>query len=156
MKIRPPTERPTRPEKLVTSQIDRLDPADRLVLRYAAVLGTDVDEPALDGLLETHDARVPPGALTRMADLLERDRSGRLRFRNGLLREVALSIDRCSGEQEVLHVRERARVLGDRRAHATAELLDDMQDAHSVAVLLPVAEPVPFGGHGEHHPPTGA
>src|SRR4029077_2141056 len=35
-------------EGLVTSQIDRLDPADRLVVRYAAVLGTEVDEAALD------------------------------------------------------------------------------------------------------------
>ena len=31
-------------ENLVTSQIDRLDPADRTVLRYAAVLGMVVDE----------------------------------------------------------------------------------------------------------------
>ena len=34
-------------EGLVTSQIDRLDPADRTVLRYAAVLGMVVDEDAL-------------------------------------------------------------------------------------------------------------
>ncbi len=76
-------------EGLVTSQIDRLDPADRLVLRYAAVLGTDVDEAALDGLLDTHDARVPSGAMTRLADFLVRDQPGRLRFRNALLRDVA-------------------------------------------------------------------
>ena len=76
-------------EGLVASQIDRLDPADRLVLRYAAVLGTEVDEAALDGLLDTHDARVPSGAMTRLGEFLERDRSGRLRFRNALLRDVA-------------------------------------------------------------------
>jgi class 3 adenylate cyclase/tetratricopeptide (TPR) repeat protein len=76
-------------EGLVTSQIDRLDPADRLVLRYAAVLGTEVDETALDKLLEKHDARVSPGAMTRLADFLVRDHPGRLRFRNALLRDVA-------------------------------------------------------------------
>ena len=76
-------------EGLVTSQIDRLDPADRLVLRYAAVLGTEVDEIALDGLLEKHGARVSPGAMTRLADFLVREEPVGLRFRNALLRDVA-------------------------------------------------------------------
>ena len=76
-------------EGLVTSQIDRLAPADRTVLRYAAVLGIMVDERALDALLDEHDARVPRGALQRLADFLVRDRPGWLRFRNGLLRDVA-------------------------------------------------------------------
>jgi class 3 adenylate cyclase/tetratricopeptide (TPR) repeat protein len=76
-------------EALVTSQIDRLDPADRTALRYAAVLGLMVDETALDALLEEHDARVPAGAMQRLADFLVRDRSGALRFRNGLMRDVA-------------------------------------------------------------------
>jgi class 3 adenylate cyclase/tetratricopeptide (TPR) repeat protein len=76
-------------EALVTSQIDRLDPADRTALRYAAVLGLVVDETALDTLLEEHDARVPDGAMQRLADFLVRDRSGGLRFRNGLMRDVA-------------------------------------------------------------------
>lgn len=89
-------------EGLVTSQIDRLDPADRLVVRYAAVLGAEVDEPALDALLEAHDARVPPGALTRLADFLVRDGAGRLRFRNTLLRDVAYEGLPYS-RREVLH-----------------------------------------------------
>ena len=76
-------------EGLVTSQIDRLDPADRTVVRYAAVFGTVVDEPVLDLLLEQHDARVPAGAMRRLADFLERDGQGRLRFRNALIRDVA-------------------------------------------------------------------
>ena len=59
------------------------------MVRYAAVLGTEVDEAALDGLLEKHDARVSRGALTRLADFLVRDQPGRLRFRNALLRDVA-------------------------------------------------------------------
>lgn len=76
-------------EGLVTSQIDRLDPADRTALRYAAVLGVMVDEAALDALLEEHDARVPAGAMQRLGDFLVRDRSAGLRFRNGLMRDVA-------------------------------------------------------------------
>jgi class 3 adenylate cyclase/tetratricopeptide (TPR) repeat protein len=76
-------------EALVTSQIDRLDPADRTVLRYAAVLGIMVDETALDALLEEHDARVPPGAMRRLSDFLVRERRGWLRFRNALMRDVA-------------------------------------------------------------------
>jgi len=76
-------------EALVTSQIDRLDPADRTVLRYAGVLGIMIDETALDTLLEEHDARVPPGAMKRLGDFLLRERPGWLRFRNGLMRDVA-------------------------------------------------------------------
>ncbi|MDQ3483891.1 MAG: AAA family ATPase [Actinomycetota bacterium] len=76
-------------EALVTSQIDRLDPADRLVLRYAAVLGQVVDETALDALLEDHDAQVAAGALQRLAEFLVRERPGRLVFRHALMRDVA-------------------------------------------------------------------
>jgi class 3 adenylate cyclase/tetratricopeptide (TPR) repeat protein len=76
-------------EALVTSKIDRLDPDDRTALRYAAVLGLMVDETALDALLKEHDAEVPKGAMQRLADFLVRDRPGRIRFRNALLRDVA-------------------------------------------------------------------
>jgi class 3 adenylate cyclase/tetratricopeptide (TPR) repeat protein len=76
-------------EALVTSQIDRLDPADRSALRYAAVLGLTVDETALDALLEEHEIRVPAGAMQRLGDFLVRDRASGLRFRNGLMRDVA-------------------------------------------------------------------
>ena len=51
-------------EALVTSQIDRLDPADRTVLRYAAVLGAVVEESALVRLLDE-----PRGAAARRAAL---------------------------------------------------------------------------------------
>ncbi|HEX2895414.1 MAG TPA: adenylate/guanylate cyclase domain-containing protein [Marmoricola sp.] len=76
-------------EALVTSQIDRLDPSDRSALRYAAVLGMAVDETALDALLEEYDIRVPAGAMHRLADFLVRDRRGQIRFRSGLMRDVA-------------------------------------------------------------------
>ncbi len=76
-------------EALLTSQIDRLHPADRSALRYAAVLGMMVDEAALDRLLEEQDVRVPPGAMDRLGDFLVRDERGGLRFRSGLMRDVA-------------------------------------------------------------------
>jgi class 3 adenylate cyclase/tetratricopeptide (TPR) repeat protein len=80
---------PASVEGLVTSQIDRLDPADRTVLRYAAILGVVVDERALDTLLDDHDARVPSGAMDRLGHFLMRDGPGRIRFRNVLMRDVA-------------------------------------------------------------------
>ncbi|WP_165357029.1 AAA family ATPase [Nocardioides zhouii] len=76
-------------EALLTSQIDRLHPADRSALRYAAVLGMMVDETALDRLLEEQDVRVPAGAMGRLGDFLVRDERGGIRFRSGLLRDVA-------------------------------------------------------------------
>jgi tetratricopeptide (TPR) repeat protein len=80
------TELPESVEGLVTSAIDRLDPEARRVLRYAAVLGTTVDEEVLDVLLDGTDGIRIAG---RLSDFLVRERPGRLRFRNGLLRDVA-------------------------------------------------------------------
>ena len=57
-------------EGLVTSQIDRLDPADRTVLRYAAVLGIVVDEEALVRLLDDHAERPRDGCLDRLSGFL--------------------------------------------------------------------------------------
>ena len=82
-------ELPESVEALLTSQIDRLHPSDRSALRYAAVLGMMVDEAALDGLLEEQDVRVPAGAMGRLADFLVRDDRGALRFRSGVMRDVA-------------------------------------------------------------------
>ncbi|HET6168123.1 MAG TPA: adenylate/guanylate cyclase domain-containing protein [Marmoricola sp.] len=76
-------------EGLVTSQIDRLDPADRTVLRCAAVLGVTVDEKALLSLLDDQHTAVPAGVTERLGDFLARESSGVLRFRNALMRDVA-------------------------------------------------------------------
>jgi class 3 adenylate cyclase len=76
-------------EGLVTSQIDRLDPRDRTVLRYAAVLGMRFEEAALSEILA---GRVDGGdavAAGRLADFLERHGEGGLRFRHSLIRDVA-------------------------------------------------------------------
>ena len=76
-------------EALLTSQIDRLRPADRSALRYAAVLGMMVDEAALDSLLEEQHVQVPAGAMGRLEDFLVRDDRGTIRFRSGMIRDVA-------------------------------------------------------------------
>src|SRR6478735_8092928 len=75
-------------EGVVTSQIDRLDPADRVVVRYAAVLGTTVDQGALEALLgDEHE--LDGGTLERVSGFLVSDRPGGLRFRSALNRDVA-------------------------------------------------------------------
>lgn len=76
-------------EGMVTSQIDRLDPADRTVLRCAAVLGVAVDEGALATLLEEQGTELPDDITTRLGDFLERASHNTLRFRNALMRDVA-------------------------------------------------------------------
>lgn len=76
-------------EELVTTQVDRLHPVDRTVLRYAAVLGTVVDEDLLVELLDGHAQRPADGALDRLSAFLTRERPGRLSFRHALMRDVA-------------------------------------------------------------------
>ena len=83
------TTLPESVEGLVTSQIDRLQPADRTVLRCAAVFGVSVDERALRSLLDDHHAELPEGAVGRLGDFLVREHAGVLRFRNALMRDVA-------------------------------------------------------------------
>ncbi|MFC5177117.1 adenylate/guanylate cyclase domain-containing protein [Nocardioides taihuensis] len=73
-------------ERLVASQVDRLEPADRAVLRTAAVLGNVVDRGTLAGLVGD---RLAGDTLTRLAPFLEQRPDGHLRFRNALLRDVA-------------------------------------------------------------------
>jgi class 3 adenylate cyclase/tetratricopeptide (TPR) repeat protein len=80
-------------EDLVTSEIDRLDPVDRTVLRYAAVLGFVVHKDDLQTLLT---AQLGAGSesdlgerLPRLEEFLTRTSPGRLRFRHALLRDVA-------------------------------------------------------------------
>ncbi len=89
-------------EGLVTSQIDRLDPSDRTVLRYAAVLGIAIDETALDSLLDEHDVRVAAGAIRRLSDFVVREPTGSLRFRNALMRDVAYE-GLPYGRRKILH-----------------------------------------------------
>jgi class 3 adenylate cyclase/tetratricopeptide (TPR) repeat protein len=83
-----PSRLPDSIESLVATEVDRLSPSDRRALRYAAVLGSVVDESVL-GLLMAEYGGVDDGLLRRLDRFLEIGRSGRLRFRYALLRDVA-------------------------------------------------------------------
>ncbi len=74
-------------EALVAGEIDRLAPADRTILRYAAVLGSNVDPDLL--IDAVGDAVKLDGDWSRLAGLLDLDPSGVLRFRSTLIRDAA-------------------------------------------------------------------
>ncbi len=82
-------ELPDSVEALITSEVDHLPPADRLVLRYAALLGTVVDEDLLTSLLTGRAAELEGDVLGRLGEFMVREQPGRLRFRNALMRDVA-------------------------------------------------------------------
>lgn len=83
-------ELPESVEALVTSKVDRLPADARRVLRCAAVLGTVVDEDTLGMLLGGAVAGAVADSLAdSLGYFLVRGQSGRLRFRNALLRDVA-------------------------------------------------------------------
>lgn len=76
-------------EGVVTSQIDRLDPHDRTLLRYAAVLGVRFPESALREMLADRATAFDVGAMDRLADFIDRDGTGAFVFRHALIRDVA-------------------------------------------------------------------
>jgi class 3 adenylate cyclase/tetratricopeptide (TPR) repeat protein len=77
-------------EALVTARIDTLGAADRLLLREAAVLGTLVDVNLLADATGQTQLRFPE-RWERLSGFLVRGSDGRLRFEQGLYREVAYS-----------------------------------------------------------------
>jgi class 3 adenylate cyclase/tetratricopeptide (TPR) repeat protein len=84
-----PDELPSNVEELAASQIDRLPPTQRSLLRRAAVLGDEFDEDLL--LRMVADVAPEQSASQLLAGLegLVVAADGRLRFRHPLLREVA-------------------------------------------------------------------
>lgn len=80
-------ELPMTVQELMTTQIDALAPADRLVLRYASVLGIRVNLDQLSGLLS--GARPDASALRRLAAFLVAEDTSWRRFRHALMRDVA-------------------------------------------------------------------
>jgi class 3 adenylate cyclase/tetratricopeptide (TPR) repeat protein len=111
-------------QDLVTSQIDRLAPLDRLVLRYAAVLGTTADTDVLERLLVAHRADVRLDEhLPALADFLDPHGNRQVRFRHALMRDVAY---------EGLPYRRR-RLL---HAHVAETLERTAQDHEQVSELL--------------------
>jgi tetratricopeptide (TPR) repeat protein len=80
---------PATVEALITSQIDRLPPDDRSVLRFASVLGVIFSETELRALLQGH--AVPSGlaALPRLSYFIRGEGQGRYRFDHQLIRDTA-------------------------------------------------------------------
>ena len=75
-------------EAVVTADIDRLSASDRIVLRYASVLGVAFEEDLLAATLG--DEAAPDETLwERLRGLIDRDADGRLRFRNTLVHDAA-------------------------------------------------------------------
>jgi predicted ATPase len=75
-------------EALIAGQIDRLAPADRMILRYAAVLGTRFDPALLEEAVRS-DVELDVDVWARLADILTPDPDGSLRFENRLVRDAA-------------------------------------------------------------------
>jgi class 3 adenylate cyclase/tetratricopeptide (TPR) repeat protein len=75
-------------EGLVTARIDTLSTSDRLLLREAAVLGTIVDEKLMAEATGQPQLR-SPDRWDSLSGFLVRGQDGRLRFEQGLYREVA-------------------------------------------------------------------
>ncbi|HVF31874.1 MAG TPA: adenylate/guanylate cyclase domain-containing protein [Acidimicrobiales bacterium] len=74
-------------EALVAAQVDALPPAQRRLLRTAAVLGASFDARLL-GQLDAETADSPAAVGRRLGDLVEPEEGGRFRFRHALLRDV--------------------------------------------------------------------
>ncbi|MDT4937792.1 MAG: hypothetical protein QOG80_1463, partial [Pseudonocardiales bacterium] len=76
-------------EDVVTSQIDRLEPQDRTLLRYAAVLGMRFDASTLREMLRDWVDVLDGTALRRLDGFLRAERDGSVEFRHGVIRDVA-------------------------------------------------------------------
>ena len=75
-------------EAVITADIDRLAPPDRMVLRYASVLGASFDREVLAAALQG-EAELDDLLWQRLRGLVDPDPAGRMRFRNTLVRDAA-------------------------------------------------------------------
>lgn len=76
-------------EGLITSQIDRLPPRERTVLRYASVLGMQFQASTLRQLLAGHSPPVDTETLGRLSTFLRPESGLRYQFAHALIRDVA-------------------------------------------------------------------
>jgi len=79
-------ELPDSVEALMLAEIDRLPPDDRRVLRCAAVVGATFRE---DLVAASLDEPPDPGVWRRLAEYLDEQPDGQLRFRHALVRDAA-------------------------------------------------------------------
>ncbi|MDQ2853389.1 MAG: tetratricopeptide repeat protein [Chloroflexota bacterium] len=75
-------------EALIAGEIDLLAPTDRIVLRYAAVLGSSFDPELLSDVVGD-DVDLDPDVWSRLSGLLQPEAPGSLRFRTSLIRDTA-------------------------------------------------------------------
>jgi class 3 adenylate cyclase/tetratricopeptide (TPR) repeat protein len=75
-------------ESLVAGEIDRLSPLDRTVLRYASILGTSFDPVLLESAVSA-EVELDGDVWTRLAELVNPEPGGTMRFRNTLIRDAA-------------------------------------------------------------------
>ncbi|HEY8828832.1 MAG TPA: adenylate/guanylate cyclase domain-containing protein [Jatrophihabitantaceae bacterium] len=76
-------------EAVLTSEVDRLEPNDRTLLRYAAVLGVRFSEPMLREMLVASGSAAVDADLGRLGGFVEHDGGGVWLFRHALMRDVA-------------------------------------------------------------------
>ncbi len=75
-------------EAVIAADIDRLSPPDRMVLRSASLLGASFDRGLLISALEG-EAELDDQFWERLHGILDPDATGRMRFRNTLVRDAA-------------------------------------------------------------------
>jgi len=76
-------------EAAAMAQIDRLSPADRTLVRRAAVLGLTFHPRMLDWVLEDATAKPADDTWRRLGSLFQDDGDGQIRFRRALMRDAA-------------------------------------------------------------------
>jgi class 3 adenylate cyclase/tetratricopeptide (TPR) repeat protein len=82
-------ELPGSVEALMAANIDRLEPSQRTVLRYAAVLGASFETSLLAEALHDEIPSLDEDLWGRLREFLDEDESGVLRFRHALIRDAA-------------------------------------------------------------------
>ncbi len=80
---------PSSLEGMVAAQIDSLSPLARRVVRRASVLGRSFRVAVLKDLFGDEEVALDDATRKELADILEPDGKGRLRFRHALLRDAA-------------------------------------------------------------------
>ena len=80
---------PATVEELMASQIDRLAPADRALLRYASVLGASFEAAMVTAMLADDGWRVDEAMWPRLSGFVGRDADGGMRFKHALIRDAA-------------------------------------------------------------------
>jgi class 3 adenylate cyclase/tetratricopeptide (TPR) repeat protein len=82
-------ELPGSVEGLVTARVDGLAAPDRNLLRRASVLGQSFDQSLVPAVLDADTPAPDEAVWTRLADMVERDEDGTVRFRSSLVRDAA-------------------------------------------------------------------